>query len=259
MSELVFTDEQLTLLATLAGEPGFPGAPAPELDEAGWVAVASGLLARGVLHDDDSDGEVHDSDAVLGIALFAPCSLWISMSYAPGEGSSRQEILWLDGDAVVRQTRTPDGFHFFTTGDRSAVAELQESVLAFLDGAPSQSGERGVLTEFELEDALELLHEEGADAAVRRHPAAAGYVAALDDARCVVSVECSRRVGDDLVEGDGLTLVDSPDHGLWLAREDPWGEEPGGELVVVQRVSAGDARAQVAAVAELLDAPPDDS
>jgi hypothetical protein len=259
MSELVFTDEQLTLLATLAGEPSFPGAQPPQLDEEGWIAVASGLLARGVLHDDDSDDDVHDSDAVLGIALFARSSLWISMTYAPGEGASRQEILWLDGDAVVRQTRTPDGFHFFTTGDRSAVGELQASVLAFLDAAPARSGERGMLTEFELEDALELLHEEGADAAVRRHPAAAGYVAALDDARCVVSVECSRRIGEDLVEGDGLTLVDSPGQGLWLAREDPWGDGPGGAVIVLQRVSACDARAQVAAVTELLDAPPPES
>jgi hypothetical protein len=253
VGELVFADEQLVLLATLAGQASFPAAVTPELDEAGWEAVAGGLLARGVLHDEDTHADdVHDSDAVLGVVLLAPRSLWITIDYAPGQGTSREEILWLDGDVVVRQTRTPDGFHLFTTGERSDVVAFQEIVLAFLDDADSQAGEPRTLPALELEDAVELLYEEGPDAAARQHPAAAGYVAALDDARCVISVDCSHRIGEDRIEGDGLTLVESPAHGLWLARDEPWGEEPGADLMVVERVSPGAARRHVAALAAMI-------
>jgi hypothetical protein len=250
--ELVFTDEQLALLGTLAGLPGFPAAVTPELDEAGWEAVAGGLLERGVLRDEDDYGdEVHDSDVVFGVVLSAPRSLWITIDYAPGEGASRQEILWLDGDNVVRQTRTPDGFHLFTTGDRSQLLLFQDSVLAFLDDVPSLPGERRTLPGDELEDALELLDEEGPGAAAQRYPAAAGYVAAVDDARCIVSVDCSHRIGDDRIEGDGLTLVQSAD-GLWLACDEPWGDEPGGDRMIVERVSPAVAREHVAALAEMI-------
>lgn len=51
LRQLVLTDEQLTLLAVAAGEPGFPGARALDLDEAGWTEVAHSLVARGLLHD----------------------------------------------------------------------------------------------------------------------------------------------------------------------------------------------------------------
>lgn len=251
--ELVFSDEQLALLGTLAGQPGFPAAVTPELDEAGWEAVAGGLLARGVLRDEDDHGdEVHDSDAVFGVVLSAPRSLWITIDYAPGEGDSRQEILWLDGDVVVRQTRTPDGFHVFTTGDRSQLLLFQDSVLAFLDDVSSVPGEARTLPAPDLEDALELLDEKGPGAAAQQYPAAAGYVAAVDDARCVISVDCSHRIGEDRIEGDGLTLVDSAVHGLWLACDEPWGDEPGGDLMIVQRVSVAIARRHVAALAEMI-------
>ena len=251
--ELVFTDEQLALLATLAGRPSFPAAESSELDAAGWEAVAGGLLARGVLQDEDTYvDDVHDSDAVLGVVLLAPRSLWITIDYAPGEGDSREEILWLDGDVVVRQTRTPDGFHLFTTGDSSQLLLFQDIVLAFLDDAASEPGEPRTLPAVELEDAVELLYEEGADIAARRHPAAAGYVEALDDARCVISVDCSHRIGEDRIEGDGLTLVESSAHGLWLARDEPWGDEPGADLMVVERVSPPAARRHVAALAEMI-------
>lgn len=253
LPELVFTDEQLTLLAIMAGEPSFPGAPAAQLDEAGWAAVAGSLLARGVLHaDDEDDEEVHESDAVLGVALFAPRALWITMNFAPGEGTTRQEILWINGEVAVRHTRTADGFHFFATGDEASVAEFQDGILDALDSTGAQAGERLTLSEEDLDDALDVLDEEGVEAAVRRCPAAAGYVEALDDARCVMSIECSHRIGEDRIEGDGLTLVDSRAHGLWLARDDPWAELAGGAAVVVQRISADDAREQVAALAELV-------
>jgi hypothetical protein len=252
--ELVFSDEQLALLATLAGLPGFPAAVTPELDEAGWEAVAGGLLARGVLRDEDDYGdEVHDSDAVFGVVLSAPRSLWITIDYAPGAGESRQEILWLHGDVVVRQTRTPDGFHLFTTGDRNQLLLFQDSVLAFLDdGGADPPFECRTLPAAELEDALDLLDEEGPGAAAQQYPAAAGYVAAVDDARCIVSVDCSHRIGEDRIEGDGLTLVDSSAHGLWLARDEPWGESPAGDRMVVERVAPAAALRHVAALAEMI-------
>ena len=253
LPELVFTDEQLTLLAIMAGEPAFPGTPAAQLDEAGWAAVAGSLLARGVLHAEDEDDEqFHDSDAVLGVALFAPRALWITMNFAPGEGATRQEILWVSGAVAVRHTRTADGFNFFATGEEASVAEFQDSLLDALDSTSAESGERRTLSEDELDVALDVLDEEGVEAAVERCPAAAGYITALDDARCVMSIECSHRIGEDRIEGDGLTFVDSRRYGLWLARDDPWAELAGGAAVIVQRISAGAAREQVAALAELV-------
>jgi hypothetical protein len=253
LPELVFTDEQLTLLAIMAGEPAFPGAPAVQLDEAGWAAVAGSLLARGVLHaEDDDDEEVHDSDAVLGVALFAPRALWITMHFAPGEGTTRQEILWVSGEVAVRHTRTADGFHFFATGEEASVAAFRDGILDALDSTGAQPGEPRTLGEEELDDAIDVLDDEGVDAAVTRCPAAAGYLEALDDARCVMSIECSHRIGEDRVEGDGLTLVDSRRHGLWLVRDDPWAELAGGAAVTVQRICADVAREQVAALAALV-------
>jgi hypothetical protein len=69
--ELLFTDEQLVLLARLAGRPGFPGARSPELTDAGWEAVAQGLAARGAIHDDDETAPPRLADVVLGVVLAA--------------------------------------------------------------------------------------------------------------------------------------------------------------------------------------------
>jgi hypothetical protein len=42
MVELVFTDDELTVLARIAGEPAFPAAHRCDLDDAAWAAIARG-------------------------------------------------------------------------------------------------------------------------------------------------------------------------------------------------------------------------
>lgn len=253
LSELVFTDEQLTLLASMAGEPDFPAAIPAQLDEAGWAAVAQGLVARGILHDDDwLDDEPHDSDAILGVALFATRSLWMTLTYAPGDGDTREEILWFAGETFVRQTRTPEGFHVFTAGECVRVGALLDGLLDVAGSQSAAPAEQGRLSEEALDDAIDVLDVEGVDAAVGRYPAAAGYLAALDDARCIISVEASLRVDEDRVEGAGITLVNSPRLGLWIARDDSSSDGPPGAELALDQISADAARAHVAALAAIL-------
>lgn len=200
-SELLLTDEQLTLLARDAGEPAFPGARPRTLDEAGWEAVAHGLAARGI-----AGSRRHVAHAVLGVVLAADRSLWMTVAHAPGEGEDRHEILWLLDGLLVRQTVMAGGLHRFHTGSAAAGAVV-DAVLGASGAAPSEP---------------ELVTE-------------AEYAAALEQARRVVRVEGRRRVGRDRFEGEELTLVESPAHGPWLARTEP--EE--GEVVLRRLDAAG--------------------
>lgn len=137
--ELVFTGEQLTLLGDLAGQPGFPFAQRPALDEAGWGAVARSLAARGVIHDDDESSPVRLADAVLGLVLAA--DRWFAVTVIEGDGDGDEpgighDILWLKGDLRVRQTVSPEGFHRFWA---SELDELLAGVLELTDAdAPPQ-------------------------------------------------------------------------------------------------------------------------
>ncbi|MEA2149640.1 MAG: hypothetical protein QOD69_1470, partial [Solirubrobacteraceae bacterium] len=71
LARLAFSDEELTVLAAMAGEAAFPYARVAQLDDDGWEAVARGLVARGVLREDRSPAEDRTLDAVLGLVLGA--------------------------------------------------------------------------------------------------------------------------------------------------------------------------------------------
>jgi hypothetical protein len=217
--ELVFTDEQLTLLADLAGLPGFPGASRPRLDAAGWAAVAQGLIARGVIHDDDPGGAVPLADAVLGGALYADRWLWITVSDTQDpQAGSGQEILWLKDGVRVRQTVTSNGFHRFSTATpRDMLAEVL--TLPADSGKPAPSVPR--LTPEELEDAV------------------AG-------ARRVLRLEACRRAGPTRVTGAELTLIESPEHGLCML------DVEAGGAAALTPLTAAEARAQVDALVDAI-------
>jgi hypothetical protein len=239
VTELVFTDEQLTMLAALAGEEAFPYAGSPDLDDDGWEAVARGLVARGVLRDDRTMADDRILDALLGIVLSADSCLRMTMVYAPGEGDSRHEVLWVQGDALVRQTVSPAGVHRFAGGNRVTLDMLLALLLQFPAAEEFEEGDPVVVSEQQYTDAVALLSREGLDAAVERHPLAAHFLEALADARRLTNAE-ARHTGDDHVEGEELTLVESPTQGLWLMRQEqdqhvvvlqPIAPETGRELV----------------------------
>jgi hypothetical protein len=187
--ELVFTDEQLTLLGDLAGEPGFPGARRPPLDRAAWAAVAQGLAARGVIHDDEPGAGIRLTDAALGVALHADRWLWITVHDAQDDTRSGQDILWLAGSVAVRQLVTASGFHHFSAGKPG---DLLATVASFFTGAAcGQPGAPRPLAEAELEQLYA-------------------------DALHVMTCDCSRRTEEGVVEGQTLTLVETADDGLCL-------------------------------------------
>jgi hypothetical protein len=248
LAQLTFGDEQLTMLAAMAGEPAFPYARTPQLDDDGWEAVALGLVARGVLRADRSPAEDQTLDAALGLVLGASSSLRMTLVYAPGAGDSRHEVLWLEGDAAVRQTTTPDGVHRFLTGRRETVDELLALLLGFEAAGDSQPGAPITLAGAAYAEAVSLVHGEGAAVAAERHPAAADFVAALADARRLTDVEARRRDGDDRFEGDGLTLVESAGHGLWLVRHEAAVDGDPDAAVTLQRIAPDTARGLVAAL-----------
>jgi hypothetical protein len=216
--QLVFTDEQLTLLALLAGEPGFPATPAPELDAAAWTAVAQGLVARGLIHDDEPSVEVRLADAVLGVALFADRSLSVTSVEPQDEDATRQEILWLKGELAVRQTRSAAGFHHFSTGTISEPPELPPDLAAAGRSPPAPARP---LSEAELADEL-------------------------FSARRVISVEAGRRHSDGAVTGERLTFVESAEHGLLLL-----GDADDGSAVL-EPITPDGARERVASLAASL-------
>ena len=189
-ARLVFTDEQLTLLARMAGEQTFPGARPPELDTAGWAAVAEGLAARGVIGGEQAAGEVRLTDAVLGVVLGAERMLAVTVAPGTGDGGTRHEILWIKGPVRVRQTVTEAGFHLFSTCEPG---ELIDATLELPGGRDCDAPPRALTTA----ERDELL------AAPAR----------------ITSVEVSTRIGDDRVEGEALTLVESAAGELWLLDE----------------------------------------
>jgi hypothetical protein len=244
-ADLVFTDEQLTMLAALAGEDAFPFAGDPALDDDGWDAVAGGLVARGVLRDDRTMADDPMLDALLGIVLFADTSLRLTMVYAPGEGDSRHEVLWIQGDALVRQTVSPAGVHRFCGGNRVALDMLLAVLLQFPAAEDSVEGDAVQISTQQYADAVALLRRDGVEAAVERHPLAAEYLEALADARRLTNAEaryCDEE--EDRVEGDELTLVESPTQGLWLMHQD---EEE--DSVLLQPISPVTGRELVGALA----------
>ncbi len=234
---LVLTDEELTLLAGMVGAPAFPYARARALDRAARDAVARALAARDVLA---RDGAARPAvDALLGIVLSAGESLRLTIVYAPQEGDSRHEVVWLKSEALVRQTVWPAGIHHFRGGSAAALGELLANVLTFPAAAGSEPGEPRRLARAELDEAVGLLRSDGVEVASVRHPAAAGYVAAVADARRLTAVAWQQGA-EGRIEGEELTLVESRAHGLWLERD-----EPAGGAVVLRRIDPGTARALV--------------
>jgi hypothetical protein len=109
LAQLAFSDEQLTMLAAMAGAPAFPYAGVPQLDGAGWEAVARGLVARGVLREDRSPAADRTLDAALGLVLGAGSSLRTTLVYAPGAGDSRHEVLCSRATRSSVRRRRPTG------------------------------------------------------------------------------------------------------------------------------------------------------
>lgn len=239
--ELAFSEEELTLLARLAGAPYFPGTRLVDLDEEGWLAVARGLVARGVLTADDPPAVAGEVDAVLGVVLRADRSLRMTLVHAAGEGDNGGEVLWLAGSSLVRHVPSWDGVHRFGACDHEAVDELLAAALDIRE-VDSQAGPSQTLGGQDFTRALELNASDGASAVADTFPAVTGYVEALQDARRMTHVTSQRRFEDFEPEGE-LTLVESPRHGLWVQRE-----EPADDTVVVQRVTVEGAREVVAAV-----------
>jgi hypothetical protein len=213
--ELVFTDEQLTLLGDAAGRPGFPGATRPQLDEAGWIAVAQGLAARGVIHDDDPSADVRLADAVLSVVLHADAWLWVTVSDGEDEELSGQEMLWLSRDLRVRQSVTSNGFHRFSTGD---VGELLDEVFGLLPATDSPPGPSHTLTEGELERLFA-------------------------DAPRMIQLDAGRRTGEARIDAELLCLIDSPALGLCVLDEDD------GQAAAIHPIGVADARARISALA----------
>jgi hypothetical protein len=209
-AQFALSDEEVTLLARMAGLPGFPAARALQLGDAGWVAVGRALAARSILHGGAEPVVAADVAAVLDVVLFAEGALWCNVDHRPGEGEDRAEVLWFAGDAIVRHTLRPPGVHEFARTDRAAIDDLLAAVPAQASPSPAAPQE---LSESE-------------------------WQAACADARMTMTLHALR--GPDHAS---LTLVDSPRHGLCSARAEPSG------AVVLQRLDTGDARAQLLALA----------
>jgi hypothetical protein len=215
--ELVFTDEQLTLLGQLAGHSGFPGARQPHLEDAGWAAVAQGLAARGLIHDDDEDAEPRLADVVLGVVLAADRWLWVRIVDERRGAEPSHEILWFKHELRIRQTVAPTGFHRFST---ATVEDLLAETLVL----PAEGDQAGRTPLTPGEEELERL---------------------LTDARRVTSLECGRRA-DDGVEGELLTIVHARSGELWLLGSDQ------DASVVLEPIAPDEARERVATLVATL-------
>ncbi len=238
MPDLVFTNEELTLLANLAGAAYFPCTGSPVLDDATRVAVGRGLIARGVLRDDEPPVAVEVVQALLNTVLHADRSLWLTVRSAGGD-DDRYEVVWLRDGAVARHRPSYDGTHRLLVYDRSAVDDLLAVALR-LDVAPdAPSGEPHTVSERVLLDALELNASQGTAAARERAPELAGYLDALSDMRRETRLEARRHLDGGGVDSEELTLIESPGHGLWVVRE-----LPASGAVTVQRTSVASAREQ---------------
>jgi hypothetical protein len=209
-AQFALSDEEVTLLARMAGLPGFPAARAPQLGDAGWVAVGRALAARSILHGGVEPVVADEVAAVLDVVLFAEGALWCNVDHRPGEGEDRAEVLWFAGDAIVRHTLSPSGVHEFALSDRPAIDDLLAAVPAQASPPPAAAQE---LSESD-------------------------WQAACADARVTITVHALR--GADHAS---LTVVDSAQHGLCAARADASG------AVVLERLDAAGARAQLTAIA----------
>lgn len=240
--QLAFSEAELALLARLAGAAYFPCTRLVELDEAGWEAVARGLLARGVLSPGDPPQVAADVERVLDVVLFAERSLWMTLTHAPGEGEDGGQVLWRSPEGLVRHRPSWEGVHRLAACAPEAVDDLLATALDFRAVRGSAEGPSRTLPGEDFTHALQLNAGEGAPAAADRYPAAAGYVDALQDCRRMTHVT-SRRRFEDVEPAGEVTLVESPRHGLWRQSDDH-----AGAAVVVQRITPEGARDLVSAV-----------
>jgi hypothetical protein len=259
VSELVFTDDELTVFARMVGEPVFPATHLPQHDDATWAAVARGLVARGAVLDGDPPAMAADVADLLGVILYSERELLLTLIYAPGEADNRGEILCRRGDAIVRFTGTEDGINTIRRCGQPGIDALLAEALDLREAGVSEPGLAQTMSEGDFLDALELNLSDGPIAAGRRYPAAAGYLEALHDSRRMATVRSERRLPDDFFEAAELTATTSWHHGLWLARDIP-SPTPGthGD-VELQRVDADTARAQITALVETFAQPPSES
>lgn len=239
-----FSSEELCLLAQLADEPTFPGIADPGLDEAGWSAVAAGLVARGVLSG-RAEGEqvAQGTAAAIGIALFGDEVTSLAVG---GPDSGRLISFYRQGGAVVEHEQEENGMHVLRalTVDRLPARLAQLVPLPEDDDASTAPGASLPLDEFA--GAVRALADGDLAAACEAAPAASGYLAALSGSRAMTTVERRRREGDE-VTAVSLTLVDGgTDQGLWLLELDEAEVEEDG--VVVQRVSGAEGRRRLTAL-----------
>jgi hypothetical protein len=209
-AQFALSDEEVTLLARMAGLPGFPAARALQLGAAGWVAVGRALAARSILHGGAEPVVAAEVAAVLDVVLFAEGALWCNVDHPPGEGEDRAEVLWFAGDAIVRHTLSPSGVHEFAVSDNPAIDDLLAAVPEQTSPQPAASQE---LSESD-------------------------WQAARAAARVTITLHALR--GTDHAS---LTLVDCAQHGLCGARVDASG------AVVLERLDAEGARARLGALA----------
>jgi hypothetical protein len=256
ISELVFTDDELTLLARMVGEPVFPATRAPEHDDATWAAVARGLVARGAVLDGDPPAMAPDVEELLGVVLYAERQLFLTIIHAPGEGDNNGQILCRRGDEIVRYTGTEDGVNTFRRCGREGVDALLAEALDLRVSGVFEAGATQTLSDADFLDALELNISDGAAAAGRRHPGAGGYVEALADSRRMATVRSMRRLPDDYFEAAELTVNASWKHGLWVVRELPGATPAGHGDVELQRVAAQTAADEIAALVATFGQPP---
>jgi hypothetical protein len=256
VSELVFTDDELTVLARMVGEPVFPATHLPQHDDATWAAVARGLVARGAVLDRDPPAMAADVADLLGVVLYSERELLLTLIYAPGEADNRGEILCRRGDAIVRYTGTEDGVNTFHRCAQPGIDALLAAALDLRETGESEPGPAQTISERDFLDALELNVSDGPIVAGRRYPAAAGYLEALHDSRRMATVRSERRLPDDRFEAAELTATTSWHHGLWLARDIPSPTRGTHGDVELQRVDADSARAQITALVETFGQPP---
>ncbi|MEA2149639.1 MAG: hypothetical protein QOD69_1469 [Solirubrobacteraceae bacterium] len=256
ISEIVFTDDELTVLARMVGEPVFPATHLPEHDDATWAAVARGLVARGAVLDGDPPAMVAGVEDLLGAVLYAERKLFLTLIHAPGEGANSGEILCRRGDEIIRYTATEDGVNTLRRCGQAGIDALLAEALDLREAGESEPGPARNVSDEDFLGALELNVSDGAIVAGARYPAAAEYLEALDDSRRMATVISKRRLPDDRFEAAELTVNASWHHGLWLARDtpSPTRGRPGG--VELQRVDADTARAQITALVATFGEPP---
>lgn len=250
-SDLVFSDEELTVLARMLDEEYFPSTLPPELDDDGWRAVERGLVARGAVHGRFRRAIADDVAEVLEVVLGAERSLWLTVVFAPGDAESWGQILWFRGDDVVRQTAERDGPQQLVVCDRSAVDDMIAAALDFPGVAGSQAGPPVTMPLGDFAEALQVATRETTEAATEQFPPAIEYLTAIVGSRHTVTIESRRRVGDDGEERrEMVSLTATLAHDLWQAYDEPYTNDVlTGVLSHLQRVTPDQAREAVTALA----------